>query len=87
MTTSRARRPHSFDDGFLPLDELATYSGLSRRTLEEYIASRINPLPCYRFGARVVVKRSEFDDWAQRFRVAKESVDVAAMVDAKIAGR
>ena len=84
---SRARVVMLLNDAYLPLDDLATYSGLSRRMLEEYIRDAIAPLPHYKFGTRVVVRRSDFDEWAQRHRVKKESVDIKALVDAKIAGR
>jgi len=30
----------------------------------------LGPLPHYRIGGKVLVKRSEYDAWAQRFRRA-----------------
>jgi hypothetical protein len=87
MAATRARKPIVFDDGYLPLDELATYSGLSRRKLEEYLNDPVHPLPHYRFDSKIAVRRSEFDAWAeQHHHVVKESVDIAAMVEAKISG-
>lgn len=84
---SKARTPMTFDDGYLPLDELATYSGLSRTTLEEYLNHVEHPLPYYRFGTKITVRRSEYDAWARTYRVAEEPVDIKALVDAEIAER
>lgn len=61
----RARQELTLEDGYLPLTALATYSGLSVRTLQGYLADSVHPLPHYRFGRKYVVKRSEFDAWAQ----------------------
>lgn len=85
---SRVRPTLKLDDGYLPLAELATYSGLSLRFLMDLIRRPVNPLPFYRFGTKIEVRRSEFDAWAkEHHRVAKEPIDVKALVDAKIAGR
>lgn len=64
------------DDAYLPLKALATYAGLSERTLRGYLTHASHPLPCYRIGGKVLVRRSEFDQWAARFRtVAATAVD------------
>lgn len=63
--SDRARQPLVLDDGYLPLGELATYSGLSVRTLQALLVDADHPLPHYRFGRKIVVKRSEFDAWAR----------------------
>jgi predicted DNA-binding transcriptional regulator AlpA len=57
-------------DGYLPLKALAQYSGLSVRTLRSYLASPSHPLPCFRIGGKIVVKRSEYDRWVNQFRIA-----------------
>lgn len=57
-------------DAYMPLRLLATYSGLSVRTLRSYLVDRGSPLPHYRIGGKVLVRRSEFDAWASRFRVS-----------------
>jgi len=63
-----------FEDGYLPVKDLAVYSGLSVRTLRTYISHPSHPLPCYRIGGKVLVRRSEFDQWAQQFRAEPSSV-------------
>lgn len=68
-------------DAFLPLRTLATYSGLGVRTLRGYLVDRVRPLPHYRVGGRVLVKKSEFDTWAVQFRVAPEPASLDSLVD------
>ena len=55
-------------DGYLSLKMLAEYSALSVRTLRGYLANSAHPLPCYRIGGKVLVRRSEYDAWARQFR-------------------
>ena len=63
-------------DPFLPLKALATYSGLSIRTLRTHLEDSGHPLPCYRIGGKILVRRSEYDTWAARFRqVGNPDVD------------
>lgn len=61
---------------YLSLPQLATYGGLSERTLRTYLGHPAYPLPCYKIGGRVLVRRGEYDSWAARFRsVAPSTVD------------
>jgi lambda repressor-like predicted transcriptional regulator len=63
-------------DPFVSLRALATYSGLSVRTLRAYLTDPSHPLPCYRIGGKIVVRRSEYDTWAARYRqVGQQDVD------------
>jgi len=63
-------------DPFLSLKALATYSGLSRRKLRDYLADPTHPLPCYRIGGKILVRRSEYDAWAASYRqVGQADVD------------
>jgi hypothetical protein len=55
-------------DPFLALKALATYSGLGVRTLRAYLTDIRHPLPCYRVGGKILVRRSEFDTWIARHR-------------------
>jgi hypothetical protein len=83
---ARIRRaaPLVFEDGYLRLPELSTYSGIGERTLEKYLHDPINPLPYYKVGGIVTVRRSEFDVWAKAFRVNNAPKDIEAMVDAMV---
>ncbi len=65
-------------DPFLGLKALAAYAGVSVRQLREYLvnpplpraagAPLPPPLPHYRLGGRIVVRRSEFDRWMAAYR-------------------
>jgi hypothetical protein len=55
-------------DPFLSLKALATYSGLGVRTLRAHLTDPRHPLPCYRIGGKILVRRSEYDSWAARYR-------------------
>jgi excisionase family DNA binding protein len=75
--SARHRAPLVFDDGYLSLDELATYSGLSVRQLRKLLHAPSHPLPHFRVGKRVLVKRSEYDAWAQQFHQTGEAPEAA----------
>ena len=55
-------------DPYLPLKALVKYAGLSVRKLREHIADPLHPLPHYRVGGKIVVRRSEFDAWIASYR-------------------
>ena len=60
-------------DGYLSLKALGTYSGLSVRTLRGYLTNSATPVPHYRVGGKILVRRSEFDAWIGEFRVQRSS--------------
>ena len=66
-------------DPFLTLKALSLYSSLSVRTLRNYLADPAHPLPCYRPGGKILVRRSEFDTWMTAFRQTGRE-DVEAIV-------
>ena len=74
------------DDRYLSLRALAAYSGLSVRTLRSYLIHAVDPLPHYRVGGKILVRRSEFDAWARRFRVARPSLDLDTLVGDLVGG-
>jgi excisionase family DNA binding protein len=56
-------------DPFLPLRALATYAGLSVRTLRQYLdLPPDQALPCYRVGGKILVRRSQFDAWMTQYQ-------------------
>lgn len=66
--------------GYLPLKDLADYSGLSVRTLRDYLRDPVSPLPYYQpAGGKVLVKREDFDAWMERFRKHQTSTVDAAV--------
>lgn len=60
-------------DRYLDLRTLAAYAGLSRRTLRTWLSHPAHPLPHYRVGGKILVRRAEFDAWVSQFRVAPPS--------------
>jgi excisionase family DNA binding protein len=69
-------------EAYLSLKDLARYSGLSVRTLRGHIADQLRPLPSYRVGGKVLVRRSDFDVWVSQFRVDRSSIaSVDSLID------
>ena len=74
------------DVAYLPLKRLAVYAGLCERQLRTYVTHPLYPLPVYRIGGRVLVRKSDYDAWALQFRqVADSRVD--ALVQDALRGR
>ncbi len=55
----------------LDLRGLAGYLSLSRRTPQDLVNDPTDPLPTYRVGAKLLVRRSEADAWMARRRNRK----------------
>jgi hypothetical protein len=73
------------DAEYMALPQLAQYGGLSVRTLRGYLTHAVYPLPCYKIGGRVLVRRSDYDAWAARFRV-EPSATIDAMASTMLRG-
>lgn len=66
-------------DPYLSLAALARYGSLSVRKLRAHLNDVTHPLPCYRVGGKILVRRSEFDGWMAAFR-QRGRVDVDRLV-------
>jgi hypothetical protein len=55
-------------DLYFDLKRLADYSSLAVPTLREYLAGS-DGIPHYKLRGKILVRRSEFDQWLQAFRV------------------
>jgi excisionase family DNA binding protein len=70
------------DDRWFGIAELVEYSTLSDKTVRRYLRAKEHPIPSYKVGGRVLVKRSEFDAWvkegAPRPRPATDTPAAAA---------
>lgn len=62
-------------DPFFSLRALASYSSLSERMLRSFLRAPDHPLPHYRIGGRVVVRRSDFDRWVTVYREPATTAD------------
>jgi excisionase family DNA binding protein len=58
-------------DPYYSLKGLAGYASLSRRTLQDLVNDTTDPLPSFRVGAKVLVRKSDFDRWMARRRNRK----------------
>ena len=68
-----------------PLRALAGYSGLSVRKLRDCLEDPTHPLPHYRVGGKILVRRSEFDGWIGVYR-QRGREDVDSIVRAALKG-
>ena len=67
-------------DPFLSLRALASYACVSVRKLREHLEDATHPLPHYRVGGKIVVRRSEFDTWISAYRRVGQA-DIGGIVD------
>ncbi len=58
-------------DPYFSLKGLAGYASLSRRTLQDLVNDPQDPLPSYRMGGKLLVRKSDFDRWMSRRRNQK----------------
>ncbi len=78
------------DDGYLSLNALSKFSGLSLKKLRAYINDPTNPLPCFQTEGgetgrgKLLVKRSEYDAWAEKYlrRPSPQAAIDAAVAEA-----
>jgi hypothetical protein len=54
------------DDRYLTLEALHAYGGLSVRALQRALVAPVNPLPHFKIGGRILVRRSDYDRWIER---------------------
>jgi hypothetical protein len=71
-------------DGYLSLEALSSYASISVRQIRNLIADPVRPLPCYRIGRRVTVRKSDYDAWASAYR--RVGMDVMDQIE-KLQGR
>ena len=72
------------DPEYLSIKALASYSGISARTLRTLLKDQVNPIPCRRIGGKILVRRGEYDSWADQFRWANAGDETSCAVDEKI---
>ena len=69
------------EPSYFDLQDLAAYSSCSVRWLRDRLTDRNTPLPHYRVGGKVLVKRDEFDTWMSRYRIASQPGDLDRLVE------
>jgi len=65
-------------DQYFDLKGLERYSAIRVPTLRDHIKS--GSLPAFKVKGKVLVKKSEFDQWVERYRVSKNQ-DLNNLVD------
>ena len=60
-------------DRYLDLKEAAQYLPLSKRTIWEHR----NTIPHFRYGKKIIFRKSELDRWMETFRVRDQDLDEA----------
>ena len=65
------------EEKYLDLKSLSAHSSLGLSNLRDYIKK--HGLPCFRVSGKILVQKSEFDRWLQRFRVRRNE-DLNALV-------
>lgn len=68
-------------DYYLKIKILSQYSGISERKLRELIHHPIYPLPSYKVEGNILIKKSEFDQWIQRFKQVSDEINVDAVIN------
>ena len=66
------------DDQYFDLRGLSAYSALGVATLRDYIRS--DALPCFKVKGKILIKKSEFDTWVERYRI-NQAQDINSIVD------
>lgn len=66
---------------WLGLRELSQYADVSQRTLRSWIYSPTDPLPATKVCGKVLVRKSDFDTYLQRYRIKPlDSLNIDAIV-------
>ena len=58
-------------DPYFTMKGLAEYASLSRRTLQDLVIDTSDPIPSYRLGGKILIRKSDFDEWMARRRNRK----------------
>lgn len=69
------------EDRYLDLRRLSQYSCLSVRTLRAYLSLPVDPLPAYRIGNKLLVRKSEFVAWITKHRYRSAVPDVSRLLN------
>ncbi len=68
LPRSRAREPRIVKE-WLGLKELTHYADISERTIRSWIYSPVDPLPAAKVCGKVLVRKSDFDAYLERYRI------------------
>jgi hypothetical protein len=66
---------------YFTLKSLVAYSSCSSRWLRSRLVDSEHPLPHFKIGGKILVKREEFDEWITRHRVIRHANAINDIVD------
>jgi len=61
---------------WLDLRALQKYACVSERTLRGWVHRVVDPLPAVRVGAKILVRRSAFDEWLSAHQIKPIDTDI-----------
>jgi len=64
----------------MDLQEAAEYLCLSQRTLRGHLKS----IPHYRYGRKIIFKRSTLDQWLEQFLVQDDDLEEAVLISEEL---
>jgi hypothetical protein len=77
----------SINREWLGLRDLTYYANVSERTIRSWIRSPVNPLPAVKVSGKVLVRKSDFDAFLQRYRIRPlEEINIDAIVQDVLKG-
>ena len=82
MATATKSGREETSQEWLGLRKLTEYADVSERTLRSWMRRSDDPLPAVQVGAKILIRRSEFDRWLERHRIRTiDSVDIDGIVE------
>lgn len=66
---------------YLDLKTIAVYSSCSVRWLRARLVDRTHPLPHHRIEGKLLVKKEDFDQWIEAYRVCQQPQEVNRIVE------
>lgn len=67
--------------GYFDLKALAAYSSCSVRWLRDRLADCARPLPYHRVEGKLLVKKEDFDQWIEDYRICRRPRELDQIVD------
>ena len=76
-----ARNGCLIEPNYFDLKTIAVYSSCSVRWLRARLVDRTHPLPHHRVEGKLLVKKDDFDQWIETYRVCQKPQELNRIVD------
>ena len=80
-TAYSARKGRLIEPNYFDLKTIAVYSSCSVRWLRARLVDRTHPLPHHRVEGKLLVKKDDFDQWIETYRVCQQPQELNRIVD------